>query len=53
MLETIVLFLKNKDFKNKEIAKFLNRNPKTISCVLSRIKKKLPKKIKKHERSKK
>ena len=53
MLETIVLFLKNKDFQNKDIAKFLNRDPKTISSVLCRIKTKLPKKTKKHERSKK
>ncbi len=40
MLETIVLFLKNKGLPNKDIAKFLNRSQKTISCVLCRIKNK-------------
>jgi DNA-binding NarL/FixJ family response regulator len=40
MLETIVLFLKKKGLKNKNIAAFLNRDPKTISCVVCRIKEK-------------
>lgn len=38
MLETIVLFLKNKGLPNKDIAKFLNRDQKTVSCVLHRVK---------------
>jgi len=42
MLETIVLFLKKKGLKNKEIASFLNRDPKTISSVICRIRNKLP-----------
>ncbi len=49
MLETIVLFLKNKGLPNKDIAKFLNRDQKTISCVLCRIKSKSSKNTQKQK----